>query len=323
MEKISIDNIKGFGTGNTLLICSSSFEGRCLSIPSALRECTNVDVIICYFPNNYLATDNNLKTIKDFYTPERVTEVEFSLDFPLNNYDLLLEALTKKQYDSILFDISTFTRENLLIIIKILSFKPFAKTCIKLLYCPSSRYSTYEEDGNSSPWLSRGVRSIRSVVGYSGDMSPIKELLLIVLVGFEFERAQCLIESFEPNALYLGAASPEDSHNIPLGLINEHNCKKLIEKNSLARSFHFSCKDISYNIIQLGDIIERNRERYNIVISPMNNKLSTLSVATIAMKYPEVQVCYALANQYNTESYSTPENDVYLLSFEELIAKTR
>lgn len=105
----------------------------------------------------------------------------------------------------------------------------FEATNIHLCYCPSSRYSSYEE-GTSLPWLSKGVRIIRSVVGYSGDMSPIKDLLLIILVGFEYERAQTLIEVFEPNKLYLGMALPTDSHNKLLSEINLRNFDKLLER---------------------------------------------------------------------------------------------
>lgn len=116
-----------------------------------------------------------------------------------------------------------------MIIIKILSSSIVEFTDIHLCYCPSSRYSSYEE-GTSLPWLSKGVRTIRSVVGYSGDMSPIKDLLLIILVGFEYERAQTLIEVFEPSKLYLGMASPTESHNESLSEINRSNFEKLLEK---------------------------------------------------------------------------------------------
>ena len=55
----------------------------------------------------------------------------------------------------------------------------------------------------------------------------------------------------------------------------------------------------------------------------MNNKLSTLSIAAIAQKYPEVQICYALANQYNTESYSYPEDFIYVLSLNEIMKNNK
>ena len=47
----------------------------------------------------------------------------------------------------------------------------------------------------------------------------------------------------------------------------------------------------------------------------MNNKLSTMAVANVAFEYPDVQVCYASTNQYNTEAYSSPADKVILFDF--------
>lgn len=260
-------------------------------------------------PNNYTETEKNAECLKELFIG-RSSIIELSLENPLDNYDNLFDAITTSKKEHLYVDVSTFTRETLLIIIKILSSSIVEFTDIHLCYCPSSRYSSYEE-GTSLPWLSKGVRTIRSVVGYSGDMSPIKDLLLIILVGFEYERAQTLIEVFEPSKLYLGMASPTESHNESLSEINRSNFEKLLEKNSRASNFQFSCKNLEQNIKEIGKIVDENRKDYNIVISPMNNKLSTLSIAAIAQKYPDVQICYALANQYNTESYSNPEDYIY------------
>ena len=313
MEKILAIDIEKNIINDSLFICSSSFEKRCLIIPNEISKNKSIEAVICYFPNNYVETEKNTENLKNLFLG-RYSTIELSFETPLDNYDKLFDKLTINKKEHIYVDVSTFTRETLLIIIKILSLPMFEATNIHLCYCPSSRYSSYEE-GTSLPWLSKGVRIIRSVVGYSGDMSPIKDLLLIILVGFEYERAQTLIEVFEPNKLYLGMALPTDSHNKLLSEINLRNFDKLLEKNSQSIKFQFSCKKMEQNIENIND--------YNIVISPMNNKLSTLSIAAIAQKYPEVQICYALANQYNTESYSYPEDFIYVLSLNEIMKNNK
>lgn len=316
MEKILAIDIEKNIINDSLFICSSSFEKRCLIIPHEISKNKSIEAVICYFPNNYVETEKHTENLKNLFLG-RYSTIELSFETPLANYDKLYDKLITNEKKHIYVDISTFTRETLLIIIKILSSSMFDATEIHLCYCPSSRYSFYEE-GASLPWLSKGVRSIRSVIGYSGDMSPIKDLLLIILVGFEYERAQTLIEVFEPNKLYLGMALPTESHNESLSEINRRNFEKLLQKNSQSINFQFSCKKIEQNIKEISKIIDENRNDYNIVISPMNNKLSTLSVVSIAQKYPEVQICYALANLYNTESYSYPENYIYMLSLNEI-----
>lgn len=321
MEKILAIDIEKNIINDSLFICSSSFEKRCLIIPNEISKNKSIEAVICYFPNNYVETEKNTENLKNLFLG-RYSTIELSFETPLDNYDKLFDKLTINKKEHIYVDVSTFTRETLLIIIKILSLPMFEATNIHLCYCPSSRYSSYAE-GTSLPWLSKGVRIIRSVVGYSGDMSPIKDLLLIILVGFEYERAQTLIEVFEPNKLYLGMALPTDSHNKLLSEINLRNFDKLLEKNSQSIKFQFSCKKMEQNIEEISRIVDENINDYNIVISPMNNKLSTLSIAAIAQKYPEVQICYALANQYNTESYSYPEDFIYVLSLNEIMKNNK
>ena len=62
------------------------------------------------------------------------------------------------------------------------------------------------------------------------------------------------------------------------------------------------------------ELINKYGEEYNIVLSPLNNKVSTIAVAFVALKNENIQVCYASANQYNINEYSTPCD--YFLIFE-------
>jgi hypothetical protein len=142
--------------------------------------------------------------------------------------------------------------------------------------------------------------------------------MLVELVGFEAERAQIVINNFEPALLYLGKAPESKSKNTEIAKINEHNFRKLINLNPEAKQFDFSCLELAPTIESLSKIIEEHKDNYNIVISPMCNKLSTLAVASTVFKYPEVQICYASTNLYNIDAYSTPSDSICLIEFEEL-----
>jgi hypothetical protein len=50
----------------------------------------------------------------------------------------------------------------------------------------------------------------------------------------------------------------------------------------------------------------------------MCNKISTLAAAAVTYKHPEVQICYASTNLYNTIAYSTPTNNIYIIEASEL-----
>lgn len=316
MKKINLSDINKSLLEFDLFICDSSFESRCLEIASKINAEQFKNVIICHFEDNYVEAENNLEKLKTIF--KNNTVVILSKNDPLSNYDKIFDEIIDCDFKNVLFDISTFTRENFLIVLQLFRQQPFQDKNLTLCYNPSDKYSSVTEGKLSDLWLSKGVQNIRSVLGYSGDFSPIKDLMLIVLVGFEEERAQIIINNFEPDLLYIGKASQANSGNDDLGKINQYNFDKILKINSYASKFEFSCIEIEFTVKALSKIIEKNKDLYNIVISPLNNKLSTLAVASTVFKYPEVQICYASTNLYNTEAYSTPSDSIYLIDFDEL-----
>ena len=53
-------------------------------------------------------------------------------------------------------------------------------------------------------WLSKGVKEIRSVLGFPGEILPSRKNHLIVLTGYEYERAKTIIDILQPYSLALG-----------------------------------------------------------------------------------------------------------------------
>jgi hypothetical protein len=316
MEKINLSSVDKSLVDYDLFICSSSFENRCLEVASKVNSKQFKKVIVCHFKDNYKEAEHNLSQIKGLFN--NLSVIELLKNQPLSNYDRLFDEINNSECVNVLLDISTFTREMFLIIIQLFRMPIFANKKLTLCYNPSDKYSSVQKDKLDELWLSKGVDNIRSVLGFSGDFSPIKKLLLIVLVGFEAERSQILIDSFEPNLLFIGKASKKESANEEIAQINELNFQKLLKKNSDAKQFEFSCMDLSFTIKSISQIIETYQKRYNIVISPMCNKLSTLAVASVVFKYPEVQICYASTNLYNIDAYSTPSNYIYMIDANEL-----
>jgi hypothetical protein len=318
MKTIKLSEIKKSLVGFDLFICDSSFENRCLEVASRLDNQQFRKIIICHFEENYKEANENLIRLKE-RLPNNHVVVELTKDNPLVNYDRLYDELNKLGYNNALFDISTFTREMFLIIIQLFRQEDFLDKKLTLCYNPSDKYYSIPKNELHKLWLSKGVSNIRSILGYSGDFSPIKRIMLIVLVGFEAERSQVLIENFEPSLLYIGKAPKSNSANDDLAEINEFNFNKILKLNPNAIEFEFSCLEISPTVQTLSYIIEENRDLYNIVISPMSNKLSTLAVASTVFKYPEVQICYASTNLYNIHAYSTSSDSIHLINAEELL----
>jgi hypothetical protein len=309
MKTIKHSEIKKLVQGFDLFVCSSSFENRCLGIAKNIMLEQFKNIVICHFENNYDEVETHLKQLESLFD-DKFTVIELSKNNPLANYDKLFDEINKPAYLNVLLDISTFTREMFLVIFSLFKQPAFLNKKLTLCYNPSDQYS--------STWLSKGVDNIRSVLGFSGDFSPIKKLLLIVLVGFEAERSQILIDNFEPNLLFIGKAPKNESTNDSIAQINENNFQKLLKTNSNAKEFAFSCKELPLTQEAIRDIAQQYRNEYNIVISPMSNKLSTLAVASVAFEYPEVQICYASPNLYNIKNYSTPSEYIYKIDANEL-----
>ena len=100
--------------------------------------------------------------------------------------------------------------------------------------------------------------------------------------------------------------------------MNDIACTKFEEvkskyQNLIVQEFEFSCTDIGITTSVLNKIIAEN-EDYNIVISPLNNKISTIAAAIVGLKNEDVQICYASANQYNIDSQVTSSN--YFLRYD-------
>ena len=318
MKTLNINDIYSSINNCDVFICCSSFEERCLEVASNLNIEQIKSVIICHIENSYPESEVNLSKLKDLFSG-KYNVVTLSKDDPLKNYDNIFDKLScLEEFNNVLLDISTFTREMFLIIIKLFCQDPFANKNLTICYNPSDKYSLVSPDDIKNLWLSKGVSSIRSVIGYAGDLSPIKDNLLIVLVGFEAERSQILIDNFEAEQLYIGCASKEESINEDIANINAQNFALLLNQNSNAHEFTFSCKSLELTKLQLINIIEQNKDMYNIIISPMCNKISTLATAAVTFRYPEVQICYAATNMYNTIAYSSPAKHIYIIDAAEL-----
>jgi len=318
MIKIPLENFRlPDGLRFDYFICSSSFEERCTTISSIIPKDIVENVIIYHFENNYEISDTRLSDLKRLFQDKNIEVGILKKHLPLSNFDAFIQRFNSLRENAcIAIDITTFTRENLLMLLRIASLKK-GSFRFYFFYTPSEKYSSNVDI--SELWLSRGVKEIRSVFSYPGDFSPIKSYLLIILTGFEYERSQILIDIYEPTRVVLGKATSTSSINPELADINERNFNQLRGKNPYSDTFEFSCIDLDETMQIIREQIAKFENDYNIIIAPMNNKLSSLSVGLVALEKPFVQICYASTNQYNIYGYSSPSNFVYLINLSQYL----
>lgn len=310
--KLTKGDIKNYFNNNIdLYICSAGFEIRTLAFSKNLNSDLVKKSVNFHISESYYISFENYQKIKSY-----ISNIEF-VEFPKNNsmetFDIFnnyfleyIKSKTSTDKLNIVIDVTTFTREVLLILLKVLANHTIlSQSIINFVYTPAESYPC--------EWMTKGIRQIRSIFGYSGLIYPSKKTMLVILSGFELERADEIIKSFEPNLLALGKPSKEFSINEKLDEIG--NKLYTIIKNrystKLIKEFEFSCLEITQTVSELEQLIDIYSHEYNIIISPMNNKISTLAAAIVGLKNDKIQISYASANQYNINEYSK-ESDYFL-----------
>lgn len=302
------------------IICFSSFEERCLSMSKVLDIGKVGRAFILLDKNSQEEIlKTNFSTLMNIYD-EKASEILIDLANPIYTADIIIEKIISEYNDykmiNILLDISTFTHEILLILLFILR----ERSSKINLVCVYNNASVYCEGENvENKWLSKGIKEIRTVLGYPGNTLPTKKTHLIMLVGYEYERALDIINIIEPNTLSLGYVSAEETY-IEKDKDANKRYTSLVEQMAISYSkiekFTISCNNIEKTKEVLIEEFTKHRED-NVIIVPLNNKVSTIGVALTVFCNPDVQICYGQPVIYNVKNYSIPSEKFCCYEFEE------
>jgi len=304
-----------------VFICCASYEDRSLSVATNIAQDLVATALVMENVNLRRYVHANAKRLLALFG-NKGTIVPISSSSPLTIADGISNALRKRptgKPQRYLIDITTFTHEGLLILLRLLEIHGQPGDSIKLVYSSASFYGGTEDADVGSRWLSKGVEEVRTVLGYAGKHLPSRKTHLILLVGYEHERATRLIDIIEPHRLSLGyglsgsetAEKNQDANKYFLQLVQRAtlSCREV-------HTFQIACDDPHLTRNEIIRIVSRKPE-FNISLAPMNNKLSTIGAALAARQNQEIQICYAEATLYNYANYSQPGSTCYLLDMPE------
>ena len=299
-----------------LFVCSASFEERCKAVPMAIpasRKC-----LIAYNLDYLEVLAGNLATLQERYPGAALCEMR--TDRPLLTADHIVAKLdyfwpdrSANKPNRVGVDVTTFTREALLILMKYVWLKMGPQDELIVYYNRAREYAMGLPE--SEKWLSKGIAEVRSVLGFPGRLLPSRANHLIVMTGFEDVRALRLVSEWEPSLLSLGVADPGDKHTAEHQKINEERSRRVGNIFGPVESFSFS----AYDPLKASDALTlqtRRAEGMNTIIAPMNTKISTIGAGLAAWHDPNIQLCYAQAETYNVAAYSAPGDAVYLVSID-------
>jgi hypothetical protein len=242
--------------------------------------------------------------IKNKHIFDDISIKEYSIDNPIGiiiKIDEIIKAkFPEKQTVNITLDMTTIPRVQLLSVLYYLRHHP-KLNILRILYISPQKYGK---------WLARGHRYSTIPSFFEGPLIFEKKTALVILTGFESERAISLIDDVEPAKLILVMLMQEASKEfkrLSSKVINQIDVRRNIDKEILTISANdpFYCKNI------IIDLINKHSKLYDFFVAPMGTKLEVLGTYLAYEENPNFRIIYPRAFVYNTEGYSEGCKDIY------------
>lgn len=311
---VNKEEINSYIPDEFVFLCSASFEERSTTIPLSLD--VNRILSTKIFRSLKFNNDNSKDIIIRKINNSEIVELDFSNPIAVAKIltDIIRDLSSKKGI-SLVIDVTTFTHEVLAMLLKLLYDNKQSFSSIICLYNGASDYSNSKNIEISQMWLTKGCHDVRNVVGYPGRLRPVAKTCLVIFTGFELERATRMIELLEPDKIVFGKGTDSTDSNHDKAIKYFHN--KFDEwknnyKYSNSIDIVFSCKNIEETIEIVTDLISNNPDD-NLILVPLNTKLSTIAVSLVALNNPKIQICYPIPETYNTDNYSSPGDKITIV----------
>ncbi len=195
---------------------------------------------------------------------------------------------------SVMLDISTMPRE---VIWWSLKFLQRENCAVSFVY--------HRPGGYSQEWLTRDTGEPRLVYQCSGIARLGQPTGLLLLSGFDLDRAQRMIQYFEPSLVLLGIQGGNQFENISK---NIDPARALTDRMTLAKPFDVNAFGEDMGFQAMLDAIHPNLASHNFIAASLGPKVSAISLFRLHSTYPEIALTYAPSRQFNSE-YSTGIGD--------------
>ncbi|UJX39285.1 hypothetical protein K9F62_11140 [Desulfovibrio sp. JY] len=285
-------------------ICCASFEDRCFTTASNMIKYID-NSLIFQFEEFSKHSNENCAKLSELLKTDAISLKNSDPVFTAKKiYNSVAASIEHNLNSNILVDITTFTREALLILWKVLSQlnKNYTSCCV--VYNASSSFNP--------PWISMGIESIRSIIGFPGDILPTKGDCLIIIPGFEVERAQKIIEQCEPALIRVAISSAACSINEELfSFAQKYLIEIFSEKLEDDATFFIDLTNPFSASKSLEKEARKYSDKYNTIIVPLNTKLSTIGAGMCCLANKNMQILYAQASVYNYNNFFQPSDDYY------------
>ena len=288
--------------GNALVLLWNGFEPR----STALARFGNVSeanrVVVLKFADSQFDLSENDKCLDSEIDQKNAVRLDVDRGSQFRTYQMIRSKIAESDPKlKIVFDITCFPRDVLLIILYVLRSLSRIDQVV-CVYNVAQDYSTQQSD-ISKKWLSKGVSSVSPVIGYRGVLRPDRPLQLVGMVGFDDQRVVQIADILSPKSLVFAHGDTQFKERKWLVSQSKDAVNVLMNRFDESREEKFICED-GQSVSAMLDRVKAAQPDDNLVVVPMNNKISTLFAATYCLKNRDVQVCYGGALIYNHTHYS-------------------
>lgn len=269
------------------LISFAGWEERFLL--GASRACENIkfDTATIFYSQEYSkeTQDNRNNLVKKLD--------EKSIHYSIEEVDFTSQSSCwktfKKYFDSqkigknVIVDITTMPREIIWYIFLLLKQK---KAKVEYIYHKPEGYGG---------WLTEDPGVPRFPLKLSGLSDISKKTFLVIVTGYDPARTEQICNYFEPDRICLAIQTGQQFNNT---LLNSKAHELLIEDVD-ALTINIDCYGDDCGEEQISKIIEEQISTHNLILASLGPKQSAVALFRLAMKYPEIALCYAPSKKIN------------------------
>jgi hypothetical protein len=215
-------------------------------------------------------------------------EVELPSDSPVQAWtDAIVPTVNKIANNAcVLVDVSTMPREVIWQVFWLLS----RKNC-------SVRY-VYHRPGGYGDWLSRDPGKPRLAYKMSGLSKLNDRTALVVLAGYDVDRVQHLVATYEPSITLLGLQ--KDSVD-PQNADRMTQQRKAFEKDPTVHVFEIDAYSADHGEKSIREAIMANTNEQNLILTSMGPKLSAIALFKMHWGDESLGLVYLPANEFNKD----------------------
>lgn len=275
-----------------VIVTVASWEERfILGLEGLIKNTQSKYVLIFSYAEYDPWSKDNIEAASELCKVNNVTLVSHKLNFatPLKTWKTVIPAVEEiiKKQTTVTLDISTMPREVIWIICDLLNTK-----AVKVQYA-YHRPKEYAED-----WLSRDPGTPRFVYKLSGVCKLGLPTTLVILSGFDVERAKQLVRFYEPEALIIGLQVGSQYENLKR---NRSKHKDGFSRNKEIKWFDvdgfFLEKSMDALETCIGEIVNKS----NVILTSLGPKISSLAILKYHLKHPQTSIAYAPSNEFNKD----------------------